>query len=230
MIKSFALVFKNKNFVIFSLGDLFSGVSMAFFQTAMLYYITMLLNVPESQSFLVMLAAIAVAICLFPLIIRLSRKYNKKLPLIIASVVFTVVFGLIYFGDKIAALAPGNELFIGLGMGVIVAFPFAAINILPQSVISDIIQCDSLVSGVNREGIFSAVKTFIEKIASAVAMMGVSSILAVGALSGESVGLQGVKLTGVFAGIFSLLSLIVFAFYNDKKVTATIEKYRKENK
>lgn len=228
MLKSFGIVLRNKNFVIFSLGDLFSGVSMAFFQTAMLYYITMLLNVPESQSFLVMLAAIAVAICLFPVIIKISRKYNKKLPLIIASVVFTVVFGLIYFGDKIAALAPGYELFIGLGMGVIVAFPFAAINILPQSVISDIIQCDSLVSGVNREGIFSAVKTFIEKIASAIAMMGVSSILAVGALSGESVGLQGVRLTGVFAGVFSLLSLIVFIFYNDKKVTATIEKYRKE--
>lgn len=229
MLKSFSIVFRNKNFVIFSLGDLFSGVSMAFFQTAMLYYITMLLNVPESQSFLVMLAAIAVAICLFPLIIKISRKFNKKLPLIIASVVFTIVFCLIYFGDKIAALAPGNELFIGLGMGVIVSFPFAAINILPQSVISDIIQCDSLVSGVNREGIFSAVKTFIEKIASAIAMMGVSSILAVGAASGESVGLQGVKLTGVFAGIFSLLSLIVFMFYNDKKVTETIEKHRKEN-
>lgn len=229
MLKSFAIVFRNKNFVVFSLGDLFSGVSMAFFQTAMLYYITMLLNVPESQSFLVMLAAIAVAICLFPLIIKISRKYNKKLPLIIASVVFTAVFGLIYFGDKIAALAPGNELFVGLGMGVIVAFPFAAINILPQSVISDIIQCDSLVSGVNREGIFSAVKTFIEKIASAIAMMGVSSILAIGALSGESVGLQGVKFTGVFAGVFSLLSLVVFTFYNDKKVTETIEKHRKEN-
>ncbi|MBO5397287.1 MAG: MFS transporter [Clostridia bacterium] len=230
MLKSFALVFKNKNFVIFSLGDLFSGVSMAFFQTAMLYYITMLLNVSESQSFLVMLSAIAVAICLFPLIIKMSRKYNKKLPLIIASVVFTAVFGLIYFGDKIAALAPGNELFIGLAMGVIVSFPFAAINILPQSVVSDIIQCDCLVNGVNREGIFSAVKTFIEKICSAIAMMGVSSILAVGALEGESVGLQGVKLTGVFAGIFSLLSLVIFVFYNDKKVTSTIEKYRGESK
>ena len=228
MLKSFSLVFKNKNFVIFSLGDLFSGVSMAFFQTAMLYYITMLLNVPESQSFLVMLAAIAVAICLFPLIIKISRKYNKKVPLIIASVVFTAVFGLIYFGDKIAALAPGNELFIGLGMGVIVAFPFAAINILPQSVVSDIIQCDCLVNGVNREGIFSAVKTFIEKCCSAIAMMGVSSILAFGAATGESVGLQGVKLTGVFAGVFSLLSLVIFIFYNDKKVNATIDELRKE--
>ena len=53
--KSFGLVLRNKNFVMYGLGDLFSGVSMAFFQTAMLYYITMLLNVPESQSFLVML-------------------------------------------------------------------------------------------------------------------------------------------------------------------------------
>ena len=219
MLKSFALVFKNRDFVVFSLGDLFSGVSMAFFQTAMLYYITMLLNVPESQSFLVMLSAIAVAICLFPMIIKFSRKYNKKILLVLASIVFTVVFGFIYFGDKIAALAPGKELFVGLAMGVVVSFPFAAINILPQSVLSDIIQCDSLENKVNREGIFSAVKTFIEKIASAVAMMGVSSILAVGALSGESVGLQGVKLTGVFAGGFSLLSLIFFTIYNDKRVT-----------
>lgn len=226
IIKSFGLVFKNKEFVVFTLGDLFSGVSMAFFQTAMLYYITMLLNVPESQSFLVMLTAIAVAICLFPLIIKISRKYNKKIPLVVASVVFTIVFGIIYFGDKLAALAPGNELIVGLCVGVIVAFPFAAINILPQSVISDIIQLDCLRSGVNREGIFSAVKTFIEKIASAVAMMGVSSILAIGAVSGESVSLQGVKLTGVFAGVFSLLSLVFFIFYNDKKVIASIEKFR----
>lgn len=225
--KSFALVFKNKEFVIFTAGDLFSGVSMAFFQTAMLYYITMLLGVPESQSFLVMLTAIAVALCLFPLIIKISRKFNKKTPLVLASIVFTIVFGIIYFGDKLAALAPGNELYVGLAVGVIVAFPFAAINILPQSIISDIIQRDSIENGVNREGIFSAVKTFIEKVASAVAMMGVSSILAIGAASGESVSLLGVKLTGVFAGGFSLLSLIFFMFYNDKKVVASIEKGRK---
>ncbi len=228
MLKSFALVFKNRDFVTFTLGDLFSGVSMAFFQTTMLYYITMLLNVPESQSFLVMLTAIAVAICLFPLIIKISRKFNKKIPLVLASIVFTVVFGIIYFGDRIAALVPGNELYLGLAIGVVVSFPFAAINILPQSVLSDIIQCDSLVNKVNREGIFSAVKTFIEKIASAIAMMGVSSILAVGAGVGESVGLEGVKLTGIFAGGFSLLSLIFFIIYNDKRVTETIEKHRKE--
>lgn len=227
LLKSFALVFRNKNFVIFSIGDLFSGVSMAFFQTAMLYYITMLLHVPESQSFLVMLTAIAVALCLFPLIVKLSRNYNKKLPLVAANVVFTVVFAFIYFGDQIAALSPGHELLIGLGMGIVVAFPFAAINILPQSVLSDIIQQDSLESGVNREGIFSAVKSFIEKIASSIAMVIVSSVLAIGALSGESVSLQGVKLTGIYAGVFSLLSLVFFILYNDSAVTQAIESHRK---
>ena len=228
LFKSFGQVFKNRNFLCFTLGDLFSGVSMAFFQTSMLYYITMLLNVPESQSFLVMLSAIAVALCLFPLIIKLSRKYNKKAPLIAASIVFTVVFAFIFFGDKVAALAPGNELFIGLGMGVVVSFPFAAINILPQAVVSDIIQQDSLESGINREGIFSATKTFIEKVASALAMVVVSSVLAIGAASGESVSLLGVKLTGIFAGGFSLLSLVFFLFYNDKKVTDYIEAHRKK--
>ncbi len=228
LLRSCAQVLKNKNFLLFAAGDLFSGVSMAFFQTAMLYYITMLLLVPESQSFLVMLSAIAVALCLFPLIIKLSRKYNKKAPLVAASIVFTVVFAFIFFGDKIAALAPGYELFIGLGLGVVVAFPFAAINILPQSILSDIIQQDSLESGVNREGIFSATKTFIEKCASALAMMVVSSVLAIGAGAGESVGLLGVKLTGIFAGVFSLASLCFFLLYNDKKVTASIAAHQKE--
>ena len=221
-------IFKNKSFVTFFAGDLFSYVSMAFFQTAMLYYITMLLNVPESQSFLVMLSAIGVALCLFPMIVKFSKKHGKKTMLVIASVVFTVVFAFIFFGDVLASLVVGYELFLGLFMGVIVAFPFAAINILPQSCMSDIIQKDSVENGVNREGFFSATKTFIEKIAYSAAMVVVSSVLAIGAPAGESVGMLGVKLTGVFAGIFSLVSLIMFIAYDEKSVTRFIEEHRKD--
>ena len=217
-------IMKNKIFVTFFAGDLFSYISMAFFQTAMLYYITMLLNVPESQSFLVMLSAIGVALCLFPMIVKFSKKYGKKNMLVIASIVFTVVFAFIFFGDKLAALVKGYELILGLFMGVVVSFPFAAINILPQSCMSDIIQKDSIENGVNREGLFSATKTFIEKIAYSVAMVVVSSVLAIGAGNGESVGMLGVKLTGVFAGVFSLLSLIFFMLYNERGVTEFIEK------
>lgn len=224
--KSFKLALKNKNFVIFSLGDLFSNISMSFFQASMLFYITVLLNVAEAKSFLVMLTAIAVALCLFPLIIKLGKKFGKKIMLLISGVMFTIVYCFIFFGDKIVALVPGKELLIGLLMGVFVAFPFASINILPQSVLSDIIQEDSIVNHVNREGTFSAVKTFTEKIAGSIAMMFVSSILAIGASSGEVVGLLGVKLTGVFAGTFSIISLIFIFLYNEKKVNKTIKDYQ----
>ena len=221
-------IFKNKSFLTFFMGDLFSYISMAFFQTAMLYYITMLLNVPESQSFLVMLSAIGVALCLFPMIVKFSKKYGKKTMLVVASVIFTVVFAFIFFADSIAALVPGNALILGLCMGVVVAFPFAAINILPQSCMSDIIQKDSIENGVNREGFFSATKTFIEKIAYALAMVVVSSVLAIGAPEGGSVGMMGVKLTGIFAGVFSLLSLLFFILYNERAVTEFIDSHRKE--
>lgn len=215
-------IFKNRSFVTFFLGDLFSYISMAFFQTAMLYYITMLLGVPEEQSFLVMLSAIGVALCLFPVIVKFSRQYGKKTMLVAASIVFTVVFAFIFFADKISALVTGFELVLGLVMGVVVAFPFAAINILPQSCMSDIIQKDSIENGVNREGFFSATKTFIEKIAYALAMVVVSSVLAIGAPEGLTVGTLGVKLTGVFAGVFSLVSLVFFALYDESGVIAFI--------
>ena len=230
MLDSARVIFKNKSFLTFFAGDLFSYLSMAFFQTAMLYYITMLLNVPESQSFLVMITAIGVALCLFPFIVKMSKEYGKKTMLVIASVVFTVVFAFIFFADIIAAMVAGHELLLGLAMGIVVAFPFAAINILPQSCMSDIIQKDSIEHGVNREGFFSATKTFIEKIAYSLAMVVVSSVLAVGALSGESVGMLGVKLTGVFAGFFSLVSLIFFILYDEKSVTEFISTHGKEEK
>ena len=227
LVTSAKSIFRNRSFLTFFAGDMFSYLSMAFFQTAMLYYITMLLNVPESQSFLVMLSAIGVALCLFPMIVRFSKRYGKKTMLVIASVVFTVVFAFIFFADKLAALVAGYELFLGLAMGVVVAFPFAAINILPQSCMSDIIQKDSIEHGVNREGFFSATKTFIEKIAYSGAMVVVSSVLAIGAPAGGTVGTLGVKLTGVFAGVFSLASLICFMIYNEKSVTAFIAAHRK---
>ncbi len=223
LLKSFKIVLKNKQFVIFSLGDLFNYIAMAFFQNAMLYYITVLINVKEEQSFIIMAAAIATAIILFPFIVKVSKKYNKKTPLLVGCWMFAVLFAAIYFGDRIAALMPGYELVLGVLMGIAVAYPFATINIIPQAVISDIIQADSLKSGVNREGFYSACKTFLEKIAAAVATGIVSSVLAIGAIAGESVGLSGIKYTGLFACVFCLLSAICFTLYKDKSITSQID-------
>ena len=219
--KAFGTVFKNKNFVMFSVADLLSYVSMAFFQTAMFYYVTMLINLDKGKMPIIMGAAIATALVFFPIIVRIGRK-NKRVPLIVANGIFGVLFTIIYFGNDIATLMPGKELILGVMMGIGVAYPFAAINILPQAVLSDIIQADSLKSGVNREGIYSAIKTFIEKIAYAIALAVVSSLLLIGSADGKAT-MQGVKLTGLIAGIFALASMVFFILFNEKSVLKTID-------
>lgn len=228
LFSSFKIVFKNKQFVMFTLGDLCNYIAMAFFQTTMMYYVTVLINIPEEKAFLVMAVAIGAAILCFPLITKICKKYNKKTPLLVGSWMFTALFAAIFFGDRIATLFAGKELVLGVLMGLAVAYPFAAINIIPQAIVSDIIQADSLSKGTNREGFYSATKTFIEKIAYAIAMVIVSSVLAIGAVGGEEVGLMGIKLTGIFAGAFSLLSAIFFLFYRDKEVSQTIVEKLKE--
>lgn len=220
-IKAMGIVFKNKQFLVFTFGDLCNYIAMAFFQTAMLYYITVLINVPEDQAFYIMGAAIITAIILFPFIMKVCRKYNKKTPLLVGSWMFAALFTAIFFGDKVAELFYPYQLVLGILMGICVAYPFAVINIIPQAIVSDIIQAESLKTGVNREGMYSAVKTFMEKVAYAVAGGTVSILLAVGSTD-SSVTLEGVKYTGLCAGIFALLSAIIISFYRDKQVTDTI--------
>ena len=55
-------------------------------------------------------------------------------------------------------------------------------------------------------------------------------VLAIGAGAGERVGFLGVKRTGIFAGGFSLFSLVLFLLYNDKKLTASTGQYTSEEK
>ena len=97
MLSNIKNVFKNRNFCLFTLGDLFSYVSLIFFETAMLYYITELIGIAEADAFYVMVSAIAVAIALVPVIIRFGKKHGKKILLIAACLIFTVIFTVIYF-------------------------------------------------------------------------------------------------------------------------------------
>lgn len=220
-LKSFKLVLKNKDFMVLTIGDLFNYMAMAFFQTAMFSYIAILLNLGK-YSFVILGVAIVTAICLFPLIMK-SSKISKKKPILIGATMFTAIFICIYFSDHIF---PGQDWLRGIGMAILMAYPFAAINILPQSMVSDVIQLDSMINGANREGIYASIKTFLEKLSYAVAGTFVGSVIVIGSVDGVKAGVYGLQLSGLIAGIFAFLSLITFAFYNDKGIMKYIRKHK----
>ncbi|MEG2274536.1 MAG: MFS transporter, partial [Clostridia bacterium] len=126
--------FKNKQFTLVTVGQLFQIISMAFFQATIFYDIEVLLGLNGSQAAIVMGESIFGSVLLYPLVVKLSKKFGKKVPLISALIWFVAAYVLICLVGNIK----GNKLVIGVLFGLFVAYPFAALNILPNAIMSDV--------------------------------------------------------------------------------------------
>ena len=93
---------------------------------------------------------------------------------------------------------------------------------LPGAMMADIIQYDTVTTGINQEGIFGAARSFIVKMGNSLAIMIVPSLVVTGAAAGENVGVPGLKLTAVAGSLFCLLAVFVFLRYREKDVLAAI--------
>ena len=211
--------FSNKHFVIVTLGQLFEGTGMSFFQACIMYYITELMGIPEEQSIIIMATSIVGSLVLYPVINKWSKAKGKKIPMIVGCVVFTVAEFVICFAD---AFPKDHKLATAIVFALFVSLPFAVLNILPSSMMADVIQYDTIKSGVNQEGTFAAAKSFITKMGTSLAIMIVPSLVVVGAASGESVGRTGLFLTAIVGGVFTLASVVIYIFYKEKDILSVI--------
>lgn len=215
--------FSNRHFRLITLGQLFEGTGMSFFQACIMYYITELMGIPEEQSIIVMATSIVGSLVLYPAINKWSKRSGKKLPMIVGCVVFAAAEFIICFVDifpRGMATAVVFALFVSL--------PFAVLNILPGSMMADVIRYDTVKTGVNQEGTFSAAKSFVTKLGTSIATMIVPSLVVVGATAGQGVGRRGLLLTAVAGGVFTLISVAVYAMYNEKEIRSVIRGAGKE--
>lgn len=103
-----------------------------------------------------------------------------------------------------------------------VSFPFAVLNVLPASMMADIIQYDTMKTGINQEGIFGAARSFIVKMGNSFAIMIVPSLTVIGAAAGENVGKTGLKCTAAAGAVFCIAAVIAFMKYKEKDVLSCI--------
>ncbi len=216
--------FSNKHFRLVTLGQLLENTGMAFFQACIMYYVTSLMGLAETYSVLILAISIAGSLLMYPLVNKFAKKHGKKLPIILGCIVFSAAEIVICFSDML----PGNRLVLACVFALFVSFPFAVLNVLPGAMMADIIQYDTVTTGVNQEGIFGAARSFIVKMGNSLAIMIVPSLIVTGAAAGENVGVFGLKLTAVAGAIFCILAVFVFLRYRENEVLATIANGRKE--
>lgn len=211
--------FSNKHFRLVTLGQLLENTGMAFFQACIMYYVTSLMGLAETYSVLILAISIAGSLLMYPLVNKFAKKKGKKLPIILGCIVFSIAEIVICFSDVI----PGNRLVLACVFALFVSFPFAVLNVLPGAMMADIIQYDTVTTGINQEGIFGAARSFIVKMGNSLAIMIVPSLIVAGAAAGENVGIFGLKLTAVAGSVFCLLAVLVFTRYKEREVLAVIE-------
>lgn len=210
--------FSNKHFRVVTLGQLLEGAGMAFFQACIMYYVTSLMGLPETYSVLILAISIAGSLLMYPMVNKFAKKKGKELPIILGCIVFSAAEIVICFSD----ILPGNRLILACVFALFVSFPFAVLNVLPNAMMADIIQYDTVTTGVNQEGIFGAAKSFIVKMGNPLAIMIVPSLVVTGAAAGENVGVPGLKLTAVAGSLFCILAILVLLRYNEREVLDTI--------
>ena len=139
----------------------------------------------------------------------------------------TVISFTFIAGTAVAYLAPTIwGLFIpasvqGLILTVVAALPMAIFGILPQAVVADISQSDSITSGSNREGMFYAARTFAFKLGQSISMLIFTAVSTIGAAEGT-----GYRVAAFGAAVFCCIGGIILVFYDEKKINGIINRHQ----
>lgn len=211
MIESMKATFRNKEFRMFVFSDLVYWVAITIFQSSLLYYITILLKLPDTM-FGVLFMGLGVGSFLFYVPINIiAKKIGKKLLLIIAFVIFLVV----YVYGAFLGMLPFDTTLQAYVMVLLAAIPMAIFGILPNVVVADIAEYDARKTGIRREGMFFGTRTFMSKIGQMFSMLILSGLLlSQGDVSNE----MSIRLTAVTAAVFCIVGLVFLLMYDEKKI------------
>lgn len=225
IIDSLKMTFKNTPFISYLFGTICLWFALNMISSAATYYVTVLLQKKEEFGSVVFGAVFGVALLLFPVINFVSRYIEKKVIMIIGLAVFAIASFLIYYlGTDVLPFSPTVQAFILFGL---IGIPAAALFVVPNAMISDLAEYDSIKTGTKREGMYFGAQGLVQKI-----NLGISSAILVYLLSayGKDVANPlGVRLSGPVAAVVCVIGIIMFIIYPEKKIYKVVEDNRKED-
>ena len=229
MFSSLGKTFKNKDFRVFVGQDIIYFFGLAMFQTGLPFFVTSLLQLPESMTTVMMGGLTILSLCYYPFVTKMTAKWGKKKLLIAAFFGFVLTFGFTALsGEKLSFIPIYAQAAIIVILG---SFPQAIFGIIPQTIVADIALEDEVVTGESRSGMFYAARTFAMKLGQSLAMLMFTSLATIGVAKAVSDSTQqaagstfGYRIVALVASVCCILGGIIMAFFNEKKVMETIAK------
>jgi GPH family glycoside/pentoside/hexuronide:cation symporter len=195
--------FKQRNFKYYLISDFSFYMALSIISSGLLFFITVLLHLPESLGGLLMLVMVLASLAFYPLINYLSKKIGKKRIVLFSFALLSLIFVAIYFlgkfhfSTKVQAYA----------LVLFASFPLASLGILPTAILAEIAEKDAEETGENREGMFFAVKFLSIKLGQTLGIALFAFLTVYGKDPGNDYGLRLNGLCGF------VLCLIAFGFF-----------------
>lgn len=210
MRKALREALQNRNFLLFIVADFSYFIGVTIITSGLMYFVTVLLQLPESIGNKLMITMVLVSFLFYPVTNYLAGKIGKKIIVIVSLGLLSMVFLGVYFLGK-ADISPTVQIFSLIAFA---AVPFAALNILPNAILAEIIEKDVQDSGENKEAIYFAVRYFFVKIAQTLGIALFSMLL----IYGKDVGNDaGVRLNGLVGFVLCIVAAMVFTRFREPK-------------
>ena len=205
--------FKNKNFVYYLVSDFSYYMALSIITSGLLYFITVLLKLPQSIGGPLMGLMVIVSICFYPLVTWLTKKIGKKPIILFSFGLLSLIFVTIYFLGRLP-FSPIIQLY---ALVLSASFPLASLGILPNAILGDIAQIDAKETGENREGMFFAVKYLFVKIGQTLGIALFTFLTIYGKDPGNDYGL---RLNGICGFVLCVGAIAFFSRFREQKVVA----------
>ena len=201
--------FANHNFRYYLISDFSYYMALSIISSGLLYFVTVLLRLPESEGGMMMGIMVLTSLVFYPLINWLALRWGKKPVVLFSFALLSCLFIAIYFLGRFPVSAHVQIYALLIGA----AFPLASLGILPNAILAEIAQKDAAETGENREGMFFAVKYLFVKLGQTLGIALFAFLTVYGKDPGHD---QGLRLNGVCGMVLCLLAFVFFSRFKEE--------------
>ncbi|MDP3177692.1 MAG: MFS transporter [Spirochaetaceae bacterium] len=213
---------RNREFRIVLLGQFAYYAANAFLEIGIVYYVTILMRLPESDAFTLMAVMFVASFALYPLVLAGARRFGKKNMMVMAFAVQSLVFAMMAVTGKVPFLSAKTW---GWTIILVQTIPAAVTGILATAIIADIARADGVRTGNHKEAVFYASNTFAMKMATSLSNLVFPSLLLLGRSVDNDVG---VRMTCAVALALCIAACWGFTKYREEIVEADLATERIE--
>jgi glycoside/pentoside/hexuronide:cation symporter, GPH family len=134
-------------------------MGLTIINTGLLFYVTVLLGLPEALVGNLLGIMVIVSFLFYPLVNILARKVGKKILVTISFLFMSSIFLAIFFLGRLP-LPEETQAYL---LVLFYAVPLAFLGVLPNAVLADIAGHDALKTGEAKEGMYFAARTLMQK-------------------------------------------------------------------